>query len=185
VDSSQIYLSCVDQPLDSDETSPQCHQLDRHLKSDMSNTELPKFALTLLLIDCPISFNGNSPFQYHHWLFFFYILHLSANPVLCASKYLEQNFSPLKLWILGHTTIISCLGYCCNLPSWLSSVARDHSKKPLIFCLRDPYKASFRNNAWWWPARLCYLDFYHCDKMPENVNLKKERFILAHGFSPW
>jgi hypothetical protein len=29
--------------------------------------------------------------------------------------------------------------------------------------------------------------FYHCDKIPDTNNLKKERFILAHGlqgFSP-
>jgi hypothetical protein len=28
------------------------------------------------------------------------------------------------------------------------------------------------------------VGLFHCDKIPEQNNLREERFILAHGFSP-
>jgi hypothetical protein len=37
-------------------------------------------------------------------------------------------------------------------------------------------------------SQLCYSTFYHYDKILEIINLKEERFILAHSFrdvSPW
>jgi hypothetical protein len=37
-------------------------------------------------------------------------------------------------------------------------------------------------------ARPVLVNLHHCDKMPEQINLKEERLILNHGyrgFSPW
>jgi hypothetical protein len=37
-------------------------------------------------------------------------------------------------------------------------------------------------------AFLCQSAFHHYDKIPEKINLKEEKFIIAHGFkdfSPW
>ena len=164
MDHSQIYISCMDHPVASWQAQPRRLRLDKYLKPVTFKTKvlpLPQadssgvFPISLNAKSClPVTQVSNSGLSLTSFSPMSYIQSSSKLPCLCLQNSQSQNFSPLGLYLLGHSTIVSCLDYGYNFPSWSPVRAQQSSQEvtlnisqKLLSFAQSSSKASFRTEA--------------------------------------